>query len=302
MTVKLFELTPLGEFFFGGEATFGPENRHYYVRSNLLPQQTSLLGLLRHELLKSNPQAFDLVTDRIRDKTAAAELVGSQGFDGSTDKAFGIIEGLSPVFLLDEKGTPYFLQARLELMDAKRTLVVKKSDSSPDFQVENLLAAIPEKAAAVEKTSKNEQSGYQLTHEKMEDGRLVAKPYDAKSDFKAILVDKNGRTMPVHFDKDETPEGVFIKIEKTGNRKDYSGISDDLGFFKQDMFKLRKGWRFAFLAAFNNMPAGFSEDRRTYFGAERRPFRLKMNDPETIIPGATFVENAFPKFESLYGG
>ena len=118
MTVKLFELTPLGEFFFGGEATFGPENRHYYVRSNLLPQQTSLLGLLRHELLKSNPQAFDLVTDRIRDKTAAAELVGSQGFDGSTDKAFGIIEGLSPVFLLDEKGTPYFLQARLELMVA----------------------------------------------------------------------------------------------------------------------------------------------------------------------------------------
>ena len=52
MATKLIKLTPLDAFFFGDENTFGMDNTSYYVRSRKLPQQTSLLGLLRYELLK----------------------------------------------------------------------------------------------------------------------------------------------------------------------------------------------------------------------------------------------------------
>ena len=55
MTTKLIKLTPLGEFFFGGDVTFGKANkRSYYVQSRRFPQQTTLLGMLRYELLKKN--------------------------------------------------------------------------------------------------------------------------------------------------------------------------------------------------------------------------------------------------------
>ena len=233
--IKLFQLKPLGEFFFGGEATFGPgDNRHYFVRSNLLPQQTSLLGLLRHELLKSDPSVFDLVADRIINPAAAAKLVGSQGFDGITDAPFGIIEGLSPIFLLDQNGTPFFLQARLALKQRERTWLEKKSSAEPRFRSESLLA-----------TASAKTTGYQLMTEKLKKGRLVAESYDGKAEFQEMLVGADGRQVSLRYDPDEAPEGVFIKIEKTGNRKDYEGASDESGFFKQHMFKLRSGWRFS---------------------------------------------------------
>ena len=64
--VQLIQLAPLSDFFFGGEATFGQgQNQHYFVRSNPWPQQTTLLGMLRYELLKSAPLAFDLAKDKI---------------------------------------------------------------------------------------------------------------------------------------------------------------------------------------------------------------------------------------------
>lgn len=291
--IKLFELTPLGEFFFGGEATFGPdENRHYYVRSNLWPQQTSLLGLLRYELLKSDPAAFDLAADRIINKAAAAELVGIQGFDGATDRPFGIIEALSPVFLLDENRIPHFLQARLALQGARRTWVEKKSEAALSFSSENLLQ---------ERTGK--QAGYQLMCERLKKGNVTTEPYDGKTAFDPELVGANGQRVPVYFDKSTAPGGVFIRVEKTGNRKNYSGATDDSGFYKQDMFKLRGGWRFAFLAAFNAaLPAGFSPERKTHFGAERRSFFLKASDPVGLLAGPVLSGNVFQAFETLYGG
>ncbi len=52
----LIKLTPVDQFFFGGNITFG-ENKatqNYLVRSEKYPQQTTLLGMLRYQLLKTN--------------------------------------------------------------------------------------------------------------------------------------------------------------------------------------------------------------------------------------------------------
>jgi CRISPR-associated protein Cmr3 len=98
-------LTPLDRFFFGGENVFGSEGnqderqRSYLVQSNLLPQQTSLLGFLRQQLLIQNNLLCDSdsTVDHIQQ---AIDLVGPQGFSvKSTAGGYGAIKSISPVCL-----------------------------------------------------------------------------------------------------------------------------------------------------------------------------------------------------------
>lgn len=291
--IHLIQLTPLGEFFFGGEDTFGPDtNRHYFVRSRLFPQQTSLLGLLRYELLKSEAAVFDLTADRIIDPAGAARLVGAQGFDALHNKAFGIIEGLSPVFLLDPLGRPFFMRAKFRLEGAGKTWLSPKTGEGLAFSSVNLLQDSPKKDA-----------GFQLMFEKqLQDGSTTQYAYDGKTSFSDQLVSSDGTIVPLHFDASNAADGVFIRMEKTGNRKQYNGGTDESGFYKQHMYKLRTGWRFGFLAAFNqSLPQGFGAERRTYFGAEKRPFLLRSDAPGPAYSGITFKDGAFDNFGQLYG-
>lgn len=272
---QLIELTPLSDFFFGGEATFGQGgNRYYFIRSNLWPQQTSLLGMLRYELLKSEPLAFDLAQDRITNKAEAVALIGPYGFDGDTDLAFGIIDGVSPVFLLSSEEEPFFLRSYSFLKDSSTTMLEKK----PGFRSLNLLN---------DTLAQIKLDGYQLMQDK-------ANAYDGKTEFESMLINSDGKSIPV--------EDVFKPAQKTGNRKEYDGDADDSGFFKQVFYRLQDGWRFAFLASFNgDLPEGFGVERKVQLGAERRLFRLSINDATKAFSKITFESNAFAGFEALYG-
>lgn len=111
-------LTPLGRFFFGGEVVFGNDNaqdgrrRSYLVESKILPQQTSLLGMLREELLRQNNLLYPWASDEKKEK--AVKLIGSTGFAleidekgtaaSSQPQGFGLIKGLSPLFLQNREG------------------------------------------------------------------------------------------------------------------------------------------------------------------------------------------------------
>lgn len=288
---KLIELTPLTDFFFGGEATFGQDaNRHYFVRSNLWPQQTSLLGMLRYELLKSEPKAFDLGQDKVTNKAEAAELIGLHGFDGLHDESFGIIDGLSPVFLLGPDDTPYFLRSRAYLEKSEETLLEKTSKAEDNFRSMNLLDDI----------SKASDAGYQLRHRTF--ATADAESYDGKVQFEETLIGLNGDILPVYHDlEDQASKGVFVCVFKTGNRKEYDGSTNDSGFFKQDFFKLKAGWRFALLAEFKAaLPSAFGATRTVQLGAERRAFRLKIDEPTAHFVGISFKLNHFANFEKLY--
>lgn len=100
------KLTPLDRFFFGGENVFGAEGgqkerrRSYLVHSNILPQQTSLLGMLREQLLTQNDLLLDAGSNGER-RQKAADLVGETGFSARQDGPFGLIRALSPVLIED---------------------------------------------------------------------------------------------------------------------------------------------------------------------------------------------------------
>jgi len=96
----LIKLTPVSMFFFAGEKHFGNmTNTNYFAKSNLFPQQTTLLGMLRKELLiqegifKINGNYSD------DDYVKINELIGGQSFQENKQNSFGKIKSLSPVFI-----------------------------------------------------------------------------------------------------------------------------------------------------------------------------------------------------------
>lgn len=104
-------LTPLGSFFFGGEVVFGEPSegehrrRSYLVHSAVLPQQTSLLGMLREQLLRQNGELLAAGSSSA-EVTAAMNRVGETSFgwellgDAPPDNArprYGCIQEISPL-------------------------------------------------------------------------------------------------------------------------------------------------------------------------------------------------------------
>lgn len=99
-------LTPLEPYFFGGEKSFfkAPESsdsQEYYVRSNMYPQQTALMGAMRYLLLEQNGL---LPIHAHRDD--AVELIGKESFNmaESRSQTFGTIKEMSPVFFKNSNG------------------------------------------------------------------------------------------------------------------------------------------------------------------------------------------------------
>lgn len=108
MRSYLVTLTPEEPYFFGGERSFkygavettAPNT--YYITSQKLPNQTSLLGALRYAILNQNGK---LATNGSRE--AFSPLVGPKSFDlHDPALSFGCIRRLHPLHLRYE-GKPY---------------------------------------------------------------------------------------------------------------------------------------------------------------------------------------------------
>ncbi len=121
MPTYLVKLTPIDKFFFGQKNTFGDNNVNYFVRSSHFPQQTALLGLLRYQLLcHADKSVFD--NNKIVNSKAAKELIGEKSFspeEPSVDN-FGLIESLSPVFLMDKETGEMYLPAGLRYQEKEK--------------------------------------------------------------------------------------------------------------------------------------------------------------------------------------
>lgn len=120
-TRYLVRLTPIDAYFFGGEVTFGDnKNQNYLVKSNYLPQQSALLGLMRYEILRQNDMLFG--EGKNIDKNKVEKLIGAKGFDPTQPAAsHGIIKKISPVFI--EKQEAFYTRMPL---DADITVSLKK--------------------------------------------------------------------------------------------------------------------------------------------------------------------------------
>ena len=105
----LIKLFPVSAFFFGSEKTFDHGGTiNYFAKSNAFPQQTSLLGMLRKEVLIQMGLYKESAEYSANEMEKIKELIG-ESFSLSGNNDFGCIKKISPSFLfINDKA---FIQA-----------------------------------------------------------------------------------------------------------------------------------------------------------------------------------------------
>ncbi|MBK6914995.1 MAG: hypothetical protein IPH11_15540 [Ignavibacteriales bacterium] len=251
MTKKyLVKLTPHDRFFFGGETTFGEGDiKNYFVKSNHYPQQTSLLGLIRYQLLLKNGL---MKNDKIADKAKAETLIGKESFKLDNGFNFEAIKSLSPVFITD--GNLHLFPANREYQwyFDKETKAEVKEMRQISFHINgkcSLYDKIPE---------------------------LLK--YDAKEELPDLLVDKNKKLYRY--------SQVFKEYKQVGIRKDYKGKTQDDAYYIQIFYKIMKGYSFASIVELDDnfifdqkeIRVNFSSEAIVFLGAEQSKFRMDVTE------------------------
>lgn len=246
MTRYLITLSPLGKYFFGGEVTFGGENdkTNYLVRSNILPQATALMGLVRYWMLASNGLlSYNAADEWIRSKVN--RLIGESSADvGTPSDSYGVIKCISPVFLTDDcsdvpESCHYYTPMPLDYYNPVTFLLERCA-----FKTAKKVIPIIE--------------GFDW------------KTYDTWQ----YWCDQRG---------DKLADSPFVFSEQIGiNKNERSPEDDNDAFFKQTLVTLRDGFRFVFTAEIDEEAMNYGDsplDEGTFFvpfGGNRSMFSMKV--------------------------
>lgn len=116
MNRYLVTLKPVESFFFGEERVFGfrkgesdkDKLENNIIKSKLFPQQTSILGMLRKEILIKKQLIKDKWDYTSQDKEKIIKAIGKESFYiGCEPQDFGHINKISPIFLAEFTGSNY---------------------------------------------------------------------------------------------------------------------------------------------------------------------------------------------------
>ena len=267
----LVTLKPLEPFMFGGKNTFGSrgnkEEGTYIVKSNLFPQQTAILGMLQHEVLKLT----GLLTRKRRGEWVDKQLIsrvkdaiGDEKFDLSAKhtQSFGVIKSISSVFLTKE-GKRY----------------IKKADTATyTYKEENdkhLLTYTEDNKE--KKFSEKEAYALQNNYLCIEDNTTLQE----EDIFRKVKQVGNQKTA--------TPIYRFTDVEYENQKKNQANQEKDNAYFKKVSYTLQKGFAFAFYLDYEE-PKDFAFPKSTpsatftfpkssivTLGADRGMFRMQVS-------------------------
>lgn len=264
----LVTLQPLSSFYFGSERNF-QGGQSYYARSLRFPQQTTLLGVLRYKLL----DAYGLITADNYGKTItdmrSLDLIGPRSFsaeDCSTPKNYGVIKGLSHLFLMH--GNEIFYPGNL------------------DYQY--TFARVEKPAGTISITDRKRPFIPTLTG------------YDPKNPEPEQLTSNTGARIELDKIFAEAAQVGILKTKRWfGSRRATSIGEPERGFYKQVCYQFRdRAWQFAFLAHMDEAAAltlmEFTKGvgRLTHIGGERSPFNFTIGEPSPELISA-FTSSAF---------
>ena len=258
----LVKLTPHDKFFFGGERTFGENNQaNYFVVSNYFPQQTGVLGLIRHQLLLQCGDETIFKDNKIVDKSKADDLIGEKSFSIGDGFDFKMVKSLSPVYICDSnvKNTneSFYLPANKEYHWHEKLNNECKEET-------------------VKKFLQIELNPYPLL-----------KDYDAKFSLPDLLMNKNGEMVQY--------EDIFKEHKQVGIRKQYKGGTNEKAYYIQTFYKLINSFSFAFIVELDDR-ARFSSQDMVVFGGEQQAFKMDVSvfpdDFESLIPNYEKSDNS----------
>jgi len=274
MAIKTFVITlrPLNPYYFGGYHTFGEEGRQYYVKSLLLPQQTSLLGLLRYVLLKQRG-----LLKHSNNNPENVQLIGTNGFNEIKGlNNYGAIQSISPVFILKNNSTALLPQT-------KDWFIMVEGDSK---RIE---------CVQMDWDNKLMQGCSEKYHRSLPWLTLDGKPFTDKYSKARLWVANDGITTYQEMYQDTytahsgVQNGVFYVRKQTGNTKngeiiehqDDSFYIQDDSFYIQDYYNLVEGFQFAFYLELDTDVFEWDRTKDILpFGGEQSMFELNVFEPE----------------------
>lgn len=244
MSKYLISLTPIGKFFFGGDNTFSigdendKKNKHkrfndkfssYIIQSNLFPQQTSLLGMLRFLILSNNPTAFNKIKKEINNQVLAKELIGKKSFSLTVnhkyENSFGEIKSIGACFI-------QMLQDETK-SDEWQNLLIAPLDYGYEISTdEQTRMYFNGKEKAVSKIEKYPKTDKNIL-------------YNPKEGIETLFIYKNSKD-PLRI------KDIFCKDIRVGINKDYDGKTKESAYYKQISYRLYSKYRFAFIADIDN--------------------------------------------------
>lgn len=240
----LVKLTPYDRFFFGGKNTFGEGgSANYFVKSKYFPQQTTLLGLVRYQLMVQNSKGV-FKNNKIENKDEAAKLISRKSFEITDNEFdFGKIKEFSPVFIAGEN-EEYLFPANKEYqwVEENNKFVMRefnKQAGSSSIYSTSLKHFIP-----------------------------YLEGYVAKDGLPDLLINADKKLCKY--------DDIFIEHKQIGIRKDYYGKTEEKAFYIQFFYKLKKGCSFAFILELED-GINFSSNELVNIGGEQSKFKMDVS-------------------------
>ncbi len=208
---QLIKITPMEPYAFGtdqkfqypGEKSTGKES--YFVKSRAVPEQTTILGMLRFLLLKQKGLLHSNFQYNKVEREQMSQYIGPESFRfGKEKQEFGCIHKISPVFLMDKKGS-YYVKNPFHNTE-------KESGYKPIIMSEKLVETSFGEIRLPEKDEFRAKDGHASGYYNLSDGSIHKKL------FRSMIV--------------------------PGNRKNNKRSDDDC-FFRRELFILEKGYCFA---------------------------------------------------------
>ena len=256
------ELKPLEPYFFAGEKSFGfgkkkkQSYNNYFIRSELFPTQTTLLGTIRYLILKK----YNLLTTKdYSNEKEQEKYVGKSSFQiGQKNQSYGMIERLSPLFILNEKG---------------ERLVRVPFNQQPKSDDNLKLRSLKEKSYPIFDGSNDENNNnYEM---KLLENVNLKKEDDVQKLFYNIDTDGVNKLIKQSDIVNSIEKvGINLRIEKEA-------------FFKKEYQYLIKGYRFGFYLEINDDEFEKKLDDViediVYMGSGKSAFKLVMSKTDENI-------------------
>ncbi|MBO5354088.1 MAG: hypothetical protein J6J42_07500 [Lachnospiraceae bacterium] len=235
----LVKITPLEPYSFGNdqnfvypeEASTGKES--YFVRSKEIPEQTTILGLLRYLVLKEYGLLRTDFQYTPEERRQMKHCIGSRSFSylEKEKQEFGDIHEISPVFLLNDKEeilirNPYHNKAERGYQPMQMEAGVETSNGS----------------ISLPKTGE----------------------YDTKKGYAGGFY---------NLATQEIEHGIFNTIVVSGNRKNEKQGSEEGCFFKRELKNLKKNYAFGVFADVEKLPekaVGYMGKKKSAFLIETK--------------------------------
>ncbi|MCS3901794.1 type III-B CRISPR module-associated Cmr3 family protein [Methanococcus voltae] len=320
----LVTLKPIDSYFFGGKETFGEgaddSLKNYLVNSEKFPQQTTVLGMIRKELLKITGDYKSNIMDYQKENIYIHEIIGD--FKLELDKLeefkeykefktdIGYIKEISPVVLYkkdneDKNKLEIYTQIPFNYQPTcDKTKLKPLKFKNIENENKDIITKNNTKGYYVQ-----EDSNYVYFNPKTHNNEIVFKVLEFNQKDNSYTVETKNINEFENFKKysDIFIENINIGINISKNNKD-----NEDGYYKQKSYKLRnkdkldEEWGFCFILSLKNNKKLKKLDENyiniVNMGAENSSFNLEIQkiEKDKLFDNLKFEENTITLMSDTY--